>query len=251
MNRTMQTRSSIDPSGEIAYRAISVPAVAGLLLGLASGLAFLNPLLWLVPVVAAAASLYALWQVARYAPGLTGRGAATLGLGLALFFGTGAIVHAGIERLLIDREARRAGLLWMSAVRSGDLYNAHQMTQDPRARLPLHEDLAQSYSERPQLKAQFESFLDEEVVKAIRQLPADAKIEVREFGASTGNRLRQRMPIVFRVTYPPGVKPRIMMVHLVMHRVRDASTGDVAWWIVPIEALPRRDANAQQPARRA
>ena len=59
-------RLSDVPDADIArYRALSVLAVAGLVLGLASPSAVLDPLLWAVPICGAIVSTAALWRIAR------------------------------------------------------------------------------------------------------------------------------------------------------------------------------------------
>ena len=85
--RGAPSQSSIAEPIEEGYCAVSLPAMAGLLLGLASGLAFLHPMLWLVPLLAIGVCLFALRQIDRYVPNLTGRAAARIGLSLAVIFG--------------------------------------------------------------------------------------------------------------------------------------------------------------------
>jgi hypothetical protein len=58
------------------YRPISGWAVAGLLIGLLSPLAMVDPLLWAVPIIAGAVCIRAFGQIKQKAPVMIGRKAA-------------------------------------------------------------------------------------------------------------------------------------------------------------------------------
>src|SRR5687768_6560069 len=87
-------------SGE--YRVLSPWAIAGLVLGLASAVAFAHPVLWMVPILGLAASLLALRQISREAPEVSGRKAALWGLSLSVAFGSGAICDRAATRWWIE-----------------------------------------------------------------------------------------------------------------------------------------------------
>ncbi len=77
---------SVDPDADIVeYRALCVLAVAALILGLASPLAVVDPLLWTVPICGTIVSAAALWRIARNSS-LTGRRLALAGLWLSVVF---------------------------------------------------------------------------------------------------------------------------------------------------------------------
>ncbi len=67
------------------YRSISGWAVAGLIIGLLSPLALVDPLLWAVPIVAGMVCVRAFGQIKQKAPAMIGRKAALVGLWLAVF----------------------------------------------------------------------------------------------------------------------------------------------------------------------
>lgn len=222
-------------SSDSDYRAVSISAVAGLLLGLASVSAFLHPLLWLIPLLAAGVCLFALAQLRRYAPGLTGRGAAVTGLSLALVFGIAAPIHAALHRAMIDREAKRVGLLWLADVRAGKLYEAHQMTVDPEVRLPVTDNLAASYRELPKAQADYENFEKSELIRELGSLPGS--VQARFYKIETyfeaGNRLR--VQAVFALYDQQGQPLKQPFIRLGLHRMRNGATGETAWWVVPLE----------------
>jgi hypothetical protein len=236
------------PSGadDEQYQALSIPAVAALLLGIASPLAFLHPLLWTAPLLALGVSLYALYQIRRYAPGLTGRRAAQLGLALAVVCGTGAAVHAGIERVLTPREADRVARLWFGYVRSGDLYKAHQMTLDSRTRLPFREDLATTYAEIPKLKEQFDEFAATNLVRELRQLPPDARVTLKEIERHDAAGNHDRLQLLYTVAVPGGES---FQVSVILHRFNSRLRGGVTWQIVPLARVRAAHGVAEAPPR--
>ena len=75
------------------------------------------------------------------------------------------------------------------------------------------------------------------MVQRIRKFPAAAKTRVEEIGGHSGSGNHERVPIVYRVTYSEDGKPQIVYVQLILHRMRDPATGDIAWWVVPFEAV--------------
>ena len=87
------------------YVAINIPSVLALLVGLASVLATLSPVLLLVPVVGVVVGVVALSQIRASNGTQTGRGFAWLGILLSLGIGTFVLVGAMIEhgRTAADR----------------------------------------------------------------------------------------------------------------------------------------------------
>lgn len=80
------------------YVAINIPSILALLLGLASVLAVLAPVLLLVPVVGVFVGLAALSQIRASNGTQTGRGFALLGIVLSLAIGSLVLVGAVVER---------------------------------------------------------------------------------------------------------------------------------------------------------
>src|SRR4051812_42983597 len=86
----MQSHTELSPQVDrdlVEYRSLSPWAVAAVLLGVLSATAVIGPLLWFIPVTAVMVSLTALWKISASQGQRLGRGAALLGLMLAIFFG--------------------------------------------------------------------------------------------------------------------------------------------------------------------
>ena len=73
------------------YHPVSGLAVAGLMLGLLSAIALIDPIGWLLPPVGILLSAVALWRIARSSPAMVGRKAALVGLSLSVLLGAAAI----------------------------------------------------------------------------------------------------------------------------------------------------------------
>ncbi|MFM7108651.1 MAG: hypothetical protein ACKOZU_08655 [Planctomycetaceae bacterium] len=116
-----------DAGAAAAYRPVSVAAVAAAVIGLASVLALVSPVLWVLPLVGVAVSLAALADVDRPAAAKAGRLAALTGLGLSLGFGAQAVTTAAATEWLARGRAEAAARFWLDAIASGRLDDARSM----------------------------------------------------------------------------------------------------------------------------
>lgn len=115
------------PHAAIAYRPVSPLAVAAAALGVASTLALVGPVFWLVPIVGAAVSWAALARVGRRDAPQAGRLAALAGLALALGFGVQAVATTATAEWLARGRAQAAARFWLDTVAAGRLDDARSM----------------------------------------------------------------------------------------------------------------------------
>lgn len=118
------TSDADDVSG---YRPVSVLSVAAAGLGVASTLALVGPVFWMLPLVGTAVSWAALRDVARPGAAKAGRLAALAGLALALGCGTQAVVAATTTEWLARGRAEAAVAFWLESVAAGRLDDARGM----------------------------------------------------------------------------------------------------------------------------
>jgi hypothetical protein len=222
----------VAPRDDDSYRAICVPAVIGLLLGLLSWTAFLSYLFWFVPLAAIGISCYGLLQVRRYWPTLTGAMAARAGIVLALVCGLGAVVQAGIHRWAFQREARQAADLWVEFVRDGKLHEAFQLTLDPLSRLPLDRDLVSVYEDRPELKESFAKFAEAAAVQRLPKLGASAEVRFLGLDNLHEGQASARATVDYAVS--AGTKPSDddFIFQLVLYRLPDPHSGEWTWRVL-------------------
>ena len=98
-----------DSEQAIEYRSVSKFAVLSVFAGLASVLAWLNAVMWCVPVFAVLLGLLAFREI-RQNDAVTGRAVATIGIALALLFGIGAVTSFFAERQIVTSQARQFAL---------------------------------------------------------------------------------------------------------------------------------------------
>jgi len=119
--------ATCDPGETSGYRPVSVLAVAAAGLGVASTLALVGPVFWMLPLVGTAVSWAALRDVARPGAAKAGRLAALAGLALALGCGTQAVVAATTSEWLARERAETAATFWLEAIATGRLDDARGM----------------------------------------------------------------------------------------------------------------------------
>lgn len=90
-----------------AYRAVSRPAVASLLLGVAGVLAFADLWFLLFSLAAIVAGVVALRRINRFPDMLTGAGLARIGIALGLVFSLSAATFTGVRQFQVQSSADR------------------------------------------------------------------------------------------------------------------------------------------------
>lgn len=151
------------------YRPVSTLAVAGLLLGMSSVLAFVHPILWMLPLGGAIASGWALARLCSPEALQIGRKAALVGLTLSLVLGAAAPVRWNMFRWQLRAESRLMSRAWFEALREGDPYGAHQLTWLKSQRVPPDDDLIARYAE-PEHRREIEEYVQEPHVRALLSL---------------------------------------------------------------------------------
>lgn len=217
------------------YQAIHPSAVIGLLLGLASPLALLHPLLWVVPLLAAVVSIYALRQIAYYAPVYTGRMPALLGLGLSIALGVAAFTQHQLIVWTLDYESRRFGSAWLELLRQDDILVAHQLTMIASTRYPLDENLLAIYRDDGRQRAGLQMFVDEPAVRTLLALGTDATI--RFYQTEDVQRAGRSAVVVqsYAVSYLDGSDLKTFFVRLLLRRNYDPDTASFHWQVQTID----------------
>jgi hypothetical protein len=118
-----------DPS----YRPVSAAAVAAAIVGGLSALAVVSPFFWILPLVGVAVSWLGLADVCRPGAEKAGRGAALVGLALAVGFGAQALSTAATARLITAGRARVVAERWLEEIRERRTADAESMCQPAAA----------------------------------------------------------------------------------------------------------------------
>jgi len=201
------------------YRAFSVPAVVGLILGFLAPLAMIHPILWIVPPCGVCVNGWALWQIARNAPALCGRRVALVGLTLSLVFGTAAPTGWLSYRWLIRREARQFAMAWFEFLRQGEPHKARLMVPDPRFRPPLTDQVWDIYREDPYWREELKVYVAKPLIRTL--LALGRKAQVRHWRTTPVPRAPHYgyLDQIYAVTYDDAGEKKTFFVELRLSRV--------------------------------
>ncbi|HUY33269.1 MAG TPA: hypothetical protein VMV69_10850 [Pirellulales bacterium] len=176
-NETLN-RETIDDGEPIAgYRPICGLAIAGAIVGALSVTAYVNPLLWSVPLVGIVLNTLALRQLAVSRSLLLGRRAALVGLTCSLLFGSTALAHSLLEPVRVRGEARHFAQQWFAALREDEIYQAHQLTETHWRRFPA-DNLRWRYEQDPKKKGAAERYAGQEPARTLLALGKRAQIRL-------------------------------------------------------------------------
>jgi hypothetical protein len=123
--RPLQTSPELEDDSR--YSQVSPAAVIALLLGLASPLAFIGPLFYLVPAAAVGMALVALGKIGRSGGTLSGSTLARVAMGLALTCFVGSLVRDSVRDSLMQRQAAEVTQRWIGLLADGRMEEAAAM----------------------------------------------------------------------------------------------------------------------------
>jgi len=200
------------------YRPISATALLGLVLAVASLSAFAHPVMWIAPVVAALVCLLSLARIAQHDPPLLGRSLALLGLSLALVIGGAAPARYVTAEMRARYEAQRLGLRWFQMVARHRFESAFELMMEPLARQPAGEDLVTHYREERAAGKALQEFLQGPVVRAVAAVGENAEFHPLETAEHSVNSFKDRIAMLWAVTYDEGGKRKSFLVRLSFER---------------------------------
>lgn len=118
------------------YTSLSSMAVCALVLGLASPIALLAPLMVVIPLAGVVVALFALMQIANSAGALSGRPLATAGLVLSVICGIASPLRVVVRDSMYSDQAEEAGRVWLLAAANNQLSTAlEQLTGNAKGGL--------------------------------------------------------------------------------------------------------------------
>lgn len=213
------------------YRAVSVLALAGLLVALLSPAAWVHPLFWAVPAAGVVLSALALRRIALEAPALIGRKPALVGLVASVIVGVAAPTGAFTYGRLIDREAREFALEWFEFLRQGEPEKSHQLTAPPEDRLPLDEGLRDYYTLGSTQRAALEAHVARPAIRSLLALGDKARVRYYDTEAHDTSGDTDTVEQVYAVTSEEAGHKTSFFIRLTLRRYRLASTGRAHWQV--------------------
>ncbi len=114
-------KPSLEPANVDQYSQFTPTAVVSLLLGMASLLALIEPLFFIVPAAAIGLALLALGKIRQSDGALTGAGLAHAGLALATICLVAALVRSEVRDRMLREQAGAAAQRWLQLMTGGNV----------------------------------------------------------------------------------------------------------------------------------
>jgi hypothetical protein len=214
------------------YRSVSGAAVVALILGILSPAAFVDPVVWGIPIAGALTGAFALFRIRRNPTTLVGRKAALVGLWLSVCFAIAAPTERFYYRYCIRAEAKQYAALWFELLADGRPERAFQLTVDPKNRQPLDDRLDEHYRKDPKQRKMLAQMVAPapkgEKPSAVRTLLALGKSAETRYVDTVSQISEEGMEILqlrYAVTYADESgqkKTFLLLVALVRRAVGDA-----------------------------
>jgi hypothetical protein len=222
------------------YKAVSGPAVVGLLVGFLSVIAFSHRLLILVPLVGVLVNVYALRQLALASPPLIGRKAALTGLACSLICGISALLQFALYQWEMRAQAVAIADEWFTALRENRPDAAYRLTQYPTTKAgrgsPSIEMTMDNERGQMFLKS-VRRFTQEPPVAQLLKLGKRAHVRLYQHEDVWADRDLEGARNVYVVTVGDGPHAASFFVRLGCSRSQDVATGDWQWQITKYEFI--------------
>jgi hypothetical protein len=223
-------------SEQRAYQSVSRFAVLAALLGIGSSVAFLDRLLWLVPVMGALLSWVALRKIANAEGALIGRKLALVGLALSILFGAAAPTRWIIYQRSMFHSADQTAKKWFDALAHNEPARAHQLRL--RAHRRLGDDDAESlwafYRNDKMSRGQLRAYVALPSVRALLELGEDAEVRYVRCNRLDVTRYNELASLTYAVTYDSSGEKRTFFVRLNFERQRLIDDGVEPWRLVEV-----------------
>jgi hypothetical protein len=238
---------SADDAAQVAhFHSPSALAIASLLLGLASPLCALGPLLLVVPLVGAAIGLLALRRIAGSDGALIGARAARLGVALSIACGAAVATHAAYTRHLQVGQAADFGRQWLALVTAGDVRQAFEFASFGPRFVTISPDEPPPPGGDP-----FQRLVSLPIVQELSAAGSSADVRlgrtVRYAAMGKGEFMVRQQYVVSRQAAgagDAGLALQPLIVELTLHRTRPAAAAHTAWFVASVES--GEDANTDQ-----
>ncbi len=164
-----------DTGVEPEYRRINLWALAAFVTGLLSVLAFIGPLLWIVPAAALAFGVLALRAIKNQPDVFTGVKLAVTGMALATILLSSILAHNFAHTRIVTGYGQLYGQRWLKMLGEKRFAEAYQLRQSHQNRPSEGTNLIDLYTSGP-IKEFFDAFMQEDVPKRLSAMGDDAAI---------------------------------------------------------------------------
>jgi hypothetical protein len=219
------------------YRVLAGQAVAALLLGLLSPIAFVDPFLLVVPALGVFFGVWAVRRIRGNATAMAGRKRAIFGLVVSLMVVVAVPVHWFVAREMFCKEARQFADTWFKHVVEDRPEKAVSMTYIPEPKQPA---LGQEKPDKPE-KSPLELFVSNRVVKTLMTFGPRAQVRFYQRGEVGSERSSETVELWYAVTYDNtaagGGSPEKTSFFVVVTIQRQIlMNGDISWKLLGLGA---------------
>jgi hypothetical protein len=213
---------------ETQYRSVSGLAIIALVLGIASALSLVTPLLLIIPIATLFVAAMALRQIARQPDITSGRGLALAGVFLAIFFLAYLPTRFYLRSQVLAEPAKQVGEAFLTLVKEGKTYEAHQLSLQKFLARDPNRPLAQYYAEDEDASGSYQRFLDSPAMQKLQSL--QGKYTYRYVGIEPGiDRTGKDVLTVQFVVEPTESTKRPFPFWISVMRSVDERTGAATW----------------------
>jgi hypothetical protein len=230
--------NSEHPDPELAnYRPVNGWAVAALLLGVASPIAFADPLLWWVPPLGVLAAVIAMLRIGQSDMPMVGRKGAIIGLALSVSMSAAAPVHYFTHQYWLIARAEELAQKWFDDLQAGRSRQAYDLMLHATSHhiAPPHEGPRAAAEDAE--KTPLQAFLERPAVAALLALGDHAHPVPVQTQIIPAERGRQSINLWYRVASPSGPSLRPLVVQIDTQRLVEPD-GQERWLIQSVWQVP-------------
>jgi hypothetical protein len=219
----------------VEYRTLTPAAIVGLILGLFAPVAFLSPLLVLVPVAGIVCSLFALRKIATSDGSVVGRPAAMAGLVLSTICAAAFLTETIGLKWLANRQAIPVAQEWFQLLAEGNPQAAIEMTADPAGRKAVGSNLVDYYASDETAYKRLQDFVQTPAIRALLALGDKAQVRYYNhlgFGRLQGGRWQVAQH--YAITFPDSSegKPKTFFMLLSLQKDPTTATSPGGWRVL-------------------
>jgi len=233
MSQAVHLSTRVEPE-IVQYRVVSGWALAALVLGLLSPAAIVAPILWLVPAMGLAAALIAMWSITTAQGQKSGWYLAILGLLLAIFFGVAGPARAITRNLWLETRAERIAQVFVDLLRENKPLEAHELTKAASQRKPLGENAMELIEKNPDMKREYERFLNTELMKTLLERGETAEVELSSASFLGSNERQDVLTVPYHIGSKDAAKPLSVSGEIGLERTTEMMTGRELWRVMPM-----------------
>jgi hypothetical protein len=236
MNALRENLNSTEQqSGE--YHAVSGWAIAAFVLGLLSASALAAPLLWSVPIAAAACAGIAMWRINRSRGEFIGWNIALLGLVLALMFGVAAPTRSLTRWIWMKQRAEIVAAEYIKLLQENQPYAAHQLMLPAAQRQKSADLVPAAYAADQKLLERYNGFLKQEPAKSLLEQGDKAKVDLLSSFMLPARDGADDIGLRYRISYPGDAGTKSFEAAIVLERSIDYQTQAEDWSVARSQQL--------------